>query len=181
MTDRPAGPDDRLDRCLELLAAHQQRLYLFVAALVPSPADAEEVLQETNIVIWKKFEQFDLESPGSDFLSWAYRIASLEVRDHLRRRSRSVPSFSPAVLEQLAVTSQQEQGSLEERREALTTCLEQLPPRDRELLDACYAPGAQVNQIAEQHDRTPTSVYRSLRRIRGWLANCIERKLQPAG
>src|SRR5688500_9078964 len=106
-------PNDPLKRCMELFALHQRRLLLYISALLPSPGDAEEVLHETNIVIWKKFEQFH---EGGDFLTWAYRIAFYQVCEYRRRKSRSPAGFSPEVLEQLAETARNEDEVLERRR-----------------------------------------------------------------
>lgn len=168
--------DDRLQTCMELFALHQRRLYAFVQAMLPSPADAEEVVQETNIVIWRKFEQFDPNQPNSDFFAWAYRIASLQVRDYIRRQGRLATRFSPEVLDQLIEVAEREQPVLEQRREALNVCLDQLPWEDRDLLLSCYAPRAKVSAVAERLQRTTTSVYRSLRRIRRMLSDCIDRR-----
>ncbi|GIW78972.1 MAG: DNA-directed RNA polymerase sigma-70 factor [Gemmatales bacterium] len=166
--------ETRLEQCLELFARYQQRLYLFIAAMLPSPADAEEVLQEVNIVVWKKFEQFE---PGSDFLSWVYRIATLQVREYKRRRGRETLSFSPEMLDQLMARALRDETVLERRREALQKCLEKLSPADKQLVDRCYAPGAKIPEVAEQLKRTATSVYRSLRRIRQILTECVNGEL----
>jgi RNA polymerase sigma-70 factor (ECF subfamily) len=163
-----------MDRCLELFALHQRRLFLYISALLPSPADVEEALHETNVVIWRKFDQFH---EGGDFLTWAYRIAYLQVCELRRRKSRAPAGFSPDVLEQLAGTARAEDEALERRRGALERCTGKLPPGDQALLEECYAPGAKVGAIAGQKGRTPTSLYRSLRRIRQWLTECVERTL----
>ncbi|MGV2337931.1 MAG UNVERIFIED_CONTAM: hypothetical protein LVR18_28895 [Planctomycetaceae bacterium] len=59
-----AGPDQDFVR---LFTQSQRALYLSILPLVHSPADAEEVLQEANIVILSKWCQF---TPGSNFLAW---------------------------------------------------------------------------------------------------------------
>ena len=159
---------------MELFALHQRRLHLYLSALLPSPADAEEVLHETNIVIWKKFDQFQ---PGGDFLTWAYRIAYLQTCDYRRRKARSGLGFQPDVLEQLAETARAEDELLERRRAALAECTKKLDAEDRTLLEECYAPEARISDVAERLGRTATSLYRSLRRIRQLLGACIERSL----
>jgi RNA polymerase sigma-70 factor (ECF subfamily) len=159
---------------LDLFSRHQRRLFLYISALVPSPADVEEILHETNIVVWKKFDQFQ---PGSDFLAWAFRIAHLQVLDHRRRAARTRARFSDEVLEQVAGLAAREDEDLERRRQALQGCRGKLPDPDRALLDACYAPGATVEDVALRLGRAPTSVYRSLRRLRQILFDCVQRTL----
>jgi RNA polymerase sigma-70 factor (ECF subfamily) len=165
---------ERLERCLDLFSRHQRRLYLYISALVPSPADVEEILHETNIVVWKKFDQFE---PGSDFLAWAFRIAHLQILDHRRRSARARARFSDEVLEQLAGLARTEDDDLERRRHALQGCRGKLPAPEREILDACYAPGANVEDVARRLGRAPTSVYRTLRRLRQVLLESVQRAL----
>jgi RNA polymerase sigma-70 factor (ECF subfamily) len=172
------GTPDPVERGMELFALHQRRIFLYISALVPSPADAEEIAHETNIVIWKKFDQFQ---PGGDFLSWAYKIAYYQILEQRRRKARAPAGFSPEVLEQLAQTARDEDENLERRRTALVGCTRKLPASDQALLEECYGAGARVESVAGRKGRAPTSVYRSLRRIRQWLTECVERTLAAEG
>lgn len=162
---------------MDLFARHQRRLRLYIQAMLPSPADVDEVLQETNVVIWKKFDQFDPDAPGSDFLSWAIRIAQFQTLDYRRRLGRRLASLSPEVMEQVAATLTREEPLLERRRDALRTCLGKLADDDRELIERCYADDGNVLDVASRLERKATSVYRSLRRIRRLLGECIDRQV----
>ena len=164
-----------LEHYLDLYSDHQRRLYLYINAMLPNPADADEVFQETNIIIWRKFDQFE---PGTDFLAWAYRIAFLQAKDYCRRAKRSTLCFSPDVMEQISGRITDDDDALESRRTALEDCKQKLDAEDRELIDRCYAPQAKVEQVAKEFNRQSTSVYRSLRRIRQLLLTCITRTLQ---
>jgi len=55
-----------------LLAKHEREMHLFIFSLTPNWADADEILQETNITLWQEFGKFQ---PGSDFGKWARTIA----------------------------------------------------------------------------------------------------------
>ena len=165
---------EHLDACMALFAKHQRRLFLFVNAMVPSPADAEEILQETSIVIWKKIDQFE---PGTDFLSWSFRIAHLQTLAYRKKKARSILKFPEDVAAQLYGSMMANEPALEARREALRSCREKLEPEDRALLDACYAPDASVADVSDALGRPSTSVYRTLRRIRRQLAVCIEQTI----
>ena len=92
--DQSAGelprPYDSDSEFLALLARHEQPLAACVHALVPNWQEAEEVLQETRVTLWRQFADFQ---PGSDFQAWARTIARYVSRSHLRRngnRRRSV-------------------------------------------------------------------------------------------
>lgn len=62
----------------------QHHVLGFVQMLLPSVHDAEEVLQETSIVLWNKWDQYD---PERDFVKWACGIARYEVFRYLRKRN----------------------------------------------------------------------------------------------
>jgi len=61
---------------VQLLTAHQRSLYLYIITLLPNPADVDDVLQSTNMVLWSKADEF---VPGTDFGAWARRVAHFEV------------------------------------------------------------------------------------------------------
>ena len=108
-----ADNEAHLEACMALFAKHQRRLFLFVNAMVPSPADAEEILQGTSIVIWKKIDQFE---PGTDFLSWSYRIAHLQTLAYRQKKARKVLKFPEDVAEQLYGAMVANESVLEARR-----------------------------------------------------------------
>jgi len=50
-----------------LFTSNEPRLRAFAMSLIPNWADAEDVMQQANLVLWSKFEQFEL---GTDFYAW---------------------------------------------------------------------------------------------------------------
>ncbi len=162
---------------MALFARYQRRLYLYILSMVPNPTDAEEVLQDTNIAVWQHFEKFE---PGTDFRAWVFQIAYYRVRKHYDRKRRDGLSFSNELLDELSLMHHRHSDVLEERRAALPSCIEKLPPQDQELVDLVYGQGVAVAQVAERMERKITSVYRSLRRIRQLLFSCIEARLGKA-
>jgi len=168
----------QLDDVLALFARYQRRLHAYIGSMLSNPAEADEVLQETNIVVWKKFQQFE---PATDFRAWVFQIAYYEVRKHLERKQRNGVTFSPDLLDELSAEYQSREGLLEERRETLTGCVQKLRADDRELVERVYGQGVDVGQLAEQTGREKTSIYRSLRRIRQLLFECVERTLGAQG
>ena len=108
----------------ELLAASQRRLYLYIRTLVHRSEDAEEVLSNTNLILWAKFDEF---RQGSNFQAWACQIARYEVlkfRQIKKRRLRkSWVGLSDEVLEMVAKTFAEKADRLEARHGALDECL----------------------------------------------------------
>jgi RNA polymerase sigma-70 factor (ECF subfamily) len=167
----PQAPSDEF---VQLFTKWQRRLFLFILAQAPNPVEAEEILQETNLVIWRKSHIY---TEGTNFYAWCCRIAVLEVLKSRDRRRRDATLLSDAFVEAIAREAQDSVDSLEERRRALLACLSRLAPSDRDLIRRRYAPGATGKTVARQLGRPANSVYQSLSRIRRMLLDCIKRRL----
>ena len=162
------------DEFVQLFTRSQRRLYLFILSQIPNPIEAEEVLQETNVVIWKKSRQF---RPGTSFSAWACQIARFEVLKYRDTRRRGRLQFSQEFVELLAERAAQDTELLDRRRVALVECLRKLRPRDRELIQMRYTPGENGLSVAGRLGRPVNSIYQSLGRIRKALFECINRQL----
>lgn len=164
----------KAERFARLLATCQRRVFLYALGLVYNPADAEEVLQETNLVVWRKFDQFQ---PGTDFGRWACRIAYYEVLKLREKKARGERLFSDGFLEVMAAEADRAADELDARREALTGCLGKLPSRDRELVLRRYQPEATTRSVAAGLGRSVQGTRKALHRIRTALLECIQRTL----
>lgn len=153
---------------------NQRRLYLYILAQVGRPTDAEEILQETNLVVWRKSAQFE---PGTSFFAWTSRVALFEVLKHRERRARDKLRFSPEFVESVAEEALEASENWEERRKALSICMGKLRPQDRELIRRRYSPGENGISVAEDLGRPINAVYQSLGRIRRALMECVNRQL----
>jgi RNA polymerase sigma-70 factor (ECF subfamily) len=153
----------------------QTRLYGYIHSLARDFNDADDLFQQTSLILWKKFDEFDRQR---SFFSWACGIARLEVINFLRSRGRRRLYFSDE-LNLLLIEAHEDldDGEIAERRDALAKCITKLRERDRELLMECYHDGSGVNQAAGRRGRSPQSVFNSLRRIRRGLFACITHTL----
>ncbi|MCB1242244.1 MAG: hypothetical protein H7A54_05920 [Akkermansiaceae bacterium] len=61
-------PQDPKEIFIRSLTESQNRLYGYVYSLLGSHQAAAEVLQMTNLVLWRKLDEF---RAGSDFIPWA--------------------------------------------------------------------------------------------------------------
>ena len=174
--DEPRDPtgDPKVERFAQLLAKCQRRVFLYALGLVHNAADAEEVLQQTNLVLWRKFDQYQ---PGTDFARWACRIAYYEVLKFRERRSREARLFSNEFVETLAVESHSSMDLWDARRDALVRCLRKLTEKDRQLVLWRYQEDATTRSVAEALGRSIQGTRKSLHRIRIALLACIERTL----
>jgi RNA polymerase sigma-70 factor (ECF subfamily) len=152
----------------------QRPLYLYILSQTGNVQSAEEILQETNLVIWAKMNQY---ISGTNFLGWTRQIATFEILKHRQRFRRDKLTFSDAFLAAVAEESAARSSEVERRREALQHCLEKLSVADRELIEQRYQPGASGKDLARALGRPANSVYQSLGRIRRSLLDCIQRQL----
>lgn len=152
----------------------QRRLFLYVLSQVGNPVEAEEILQEANLVVWRKADQFE---PGTNFYAWACRIATYEVLKFRDRRRREKLRFSDEFVAAIAEEADESLENDEARRAALAGCLGKLREEDRDLIQQRYAPGENGLSVAEALGRPINSVYQSLGRIRKVLLDCINRRI----
>jgi RNA polymerase sigma-70 factor (ECF subfamily) len=159
---------------VKLLVQYQNDLLRFIAPLVGSVNDAQDVLQDTALALWKKFEKYDQEQP---FLPWAKQFAKYEVLMYHRRRQRYT-FLSEALIEALANRQTEQQSVSMQRRRALADCVSKLREADRLLLKQRYAEkGATIQQVAELSGQTANALYKTLQRIRRQLYVCVDRKV----
>jgi RNA polymerase sigma-70 factor (ECF subfamily) len=175
-SDRQAGDQAGLDReeFARLFSRNARRIYGFIMTLVFNHHDAEEVFQNTSVVLWNKFADFE---PGSNFFAWASRIAYYEVLTLMKQQRRS-RTFSDEALELLANEAVGLSDRSSERYDALEECLSHLAADDRELLQERYYYQRPPKQIAASQSRSVHSVYRALSRIHNLLLNCVQRNLK---
>ncbi len=159
----------------ENLRRNQAQLFAFIYSLVRDFADADDLFQQTSLILWRKYDQF---IPSKSFVAWACGVARLEAAKFLRARDRRRGYFSNE-LSLLLIDAQErlERERLEEQRDALAECLTKLHRHDQDLLLACYGGTDSIPEVARSWNRSPQSVYNSLRRIRRTMSDCVQRKL----
>jgi len=165
----------RQHRFLRRFAAHEPAIRAFVRRLVPSRADADDVMQESAVVLWEKFEQFN---EGADFRAWAFGIARFEVLAWLRDKGRDRLVLADDVIELIAQESAHDEPQLELQREALEHCMQKLPSDQRNLLLTAYQPESSIQEAASASGRTVGGFYQWLHRMRKALQDCVKRQVE---
>lgn len=178
MSDSAKDPLEQQKQLMLLMTQHQRRIFAYIHALVPTRADAEDLLQETSLVIVEKFHEF---RPGTDFVAWAFQIAWWRVRAARQKFARAKVVFDDEVLEAVAATAATMHEEVSERHEALARCLQKLHPRDRDLLLTRYEPGCGVEEAAQRSGRSIEAAYKALARLRKLLFDCVTQELAPGG
>jgi RNA polymerase sigma-70 factor (ECF subfamily) len=151
----------------------QSQLFAFLLSILGSPHQAEEVLQEANLVIWRKSEQFQ---PGTSFIAWAITIARYQAMAYREKQGREYLVFNDQVTEAIAEAYTQHDRWTSDRLSKLDHCFGQLPQAAQELLTLRYREGLNPAGIAEKQGKTYRAIVQSLSRIRSMLADCIRQK-----
>lgn len=164
---------DRTQEFLELLTQHDRALGVYVYALVPRTADADDILQQTKMILWRCFDQFE---PGTNFLAWARKTAFHQILTYRRQTKREHLPLSEETLDALHKEVARLNDDGDDRREALKACLAKLPKEHRQLVMLRYFEDMEIEGIAEQIRSTVTAVYRALSRVRFALMECIQKE-----
>lgn len=156
------------------LARAQLELRVYVVTLVGNTHDAEDVLQETNLDLWRKAATYD---EGRPFLPWAKRLAWFQVLKYRTGKKRERVVFSEAVVAMIADKLEAEQQGAEARLDALEGCVKKLTDLQRAYLADKYVQGLSVEQMSAHFRHTAAAVVSLLYRLRNVLHDCVEQKL----
>lgn len=160
---------------VQQLTEHQNRIYGYVFSLLGDHTRAADVVQETNLVLWRKLNEYDAERP---FLPWAFAIARFQVLAHLRDHRRDRLLLDEELVATLGAEVAEAATKMDEYREQLRPCLQTLTPTNRELVEHRYFRSQPIGKVAEKVDRSIGAVKVALLRIRRHLADCVEKGLQ---
>lgn len=175
-SELPQTVSEMDERLVSLIARHQLPLTAFLRTIVRAPADVDDVLQETNLVLWRKRNEYD---PSRPFASWACRIAHLQALSFLKSRGRKPHiSLNEELIEDLANRAAMQLEQMNERAEELRRCIEKLPSSQKDILQSRYQHNVSVNELASTLGRQPQAVAMTLYRLRKSLKECVERALR---
>jgi RNA polymerase sigma-70 factor (ECF subfamily) len=163
---------------LQLVTRHQPAIYGYIRSLAPG-ADIEDILQETNLVLWEKSASFET---GTNFKAFAFRIAHFKTLEALRSdRRRQWLVFDSDLLNSIAERQSDSQNLADGQQAALRHCLLNLTPEENQLIQSRYTHRKTVRDIARETGRTEGSLQQLYFRLRNTLRTCIETRLARQG
>ena len=157
---------------VQLLTSNQSRLYAYVLSLLGDRTQAEDVMQETNAVLWRKANDFKL---GTNFGAWMLKVAYLQVMAHRRKITRDRLVFDDDFLADIADDAQQQSERHEEKQRLLADCIGKLNERYQNLIRRRYTEGATLESMASQSHQSEGSIKQALFRARNALIECVKR------
>ncbi len=159
---------------VSLLTANYYQIHAFILTMVPNKTDAEDILQNTIMYMWKHFKDYE---PGTRFLSWAVTIAKFQVLTYRKTTKRSKIHLSETALDLIAEENMKISSQTDQRYEALQKCLKKLPDEELDFLKKRFMYGNSVRKIADDIGASLNVVYKRISRIKGILLDCIRRTL----
>jgi RNA polymerase sigma-70 factor (ECF subfamily) len=166
----------RTEEFLKLSMSAQRRLLAFILTLTPNQTDAEDLLQETTMVMWRRFDEY---RPGSDFVAWGITIARYKVLNYRKKYATSHVQFSDDVLDVLQAEAPEMLKELDSRTEIIRKCLRKLEEKDISLIRLRYGKGLTFQSISEQVGRSAQSIHKSIARIHNAIIFCVRRTSTP--
>lgn len=177
MKENHENTNDSVKIFMELILSCQKEIYTYIISLLFSPSDADDILQETLTVMWRKFGEFE---SGTNFVAWGKQIARYKIMSHLQNNRASRLCFDSDVLKLIESKSSQI-DNFSDRKKALKKCLQKLPEKYRSVLKMRYSQNMSFKQMALVFGVAKQSVYRMVSRIHALLASCIKSTLATRG
>ncbi len=156
---------------------YQTRIHTYILYHVPNRTDAEDILQDTIVVMLDKFSEFQ---EGTNFLAWGMTIARYKILSFKQKRRNSKLIFDDSMMalfeNEIAV---QMESAHKEETEVLKNCVGKLPPKHKIYLRLRYEQNLSYREIARQIDISMQAVYKTMTRIHVALLKCL--RLNYAG
>jgi RNA polymerase sigma-70 factor, ECF subfamily len=164
-SEQPAKPaaDPR-----EEIIAHLSSLRAFAMSLTRNPSAADDLVHDTIVKAWSKF---DLYRPGTNLRAWLLTILRNTYYSGRRKQAREVADSDGAMTERLA-TKPDHDGRL--ALADLATAFARLPAEQREVLILVGAMGFSIEEAAETCGCAPGTVKSRANRGRRALADMLQ-------
>lgn len=169
---------DTAEQFVRRLTESQNRIYGYVFSLLGDHSRAADVVQETNVTLWRKINEFD---SGRPFLPWAFAVARFQVMAHLRDNQRDRLLLDAELAETISQEIEPQATQLDNLRESLRPCLQRLSPEHRQLITHRYFKAMSLDSIAAEAGRTTGAIKVALLRIRRQLADCMQQQQRAEG
>ncbi|MBN2163142.1 MAG: sigma-70 family RNA polymerase sigma factor [Pontiellaceae bacterium] len=153
-----------------MITRHHHDLFGYILSMHPNFNEANDIMQETALGLWQRFDEYDEERP---FVNWAFRFAYFEVLRYRKSRSRSRLIFTDELIDMLHEDSLRKKPEMERRHQALEQCMQKLDEEDRVLIEQRYGSSSTIRQLAESWRLPVKRLYKRMERLRLKLFQCV--------
>jgi len=164
-------PDSNTNDFVDLMSSYQGRLYGLILSLVGDADAANDILQDTNLILWSKAHEFQL---GTSFKSWSFRVASFQVMAWRQKQMRDPLIFNNELISLMVHEQGEREEDYENKKALLEHCIAKLPERQRQLIKERYGLGSSIVKIADTLQSNANSIRQVLFRARTNLSQCVK-------
>lgn len=166
--------DNKSNLFFSLYSSVHGRLLAYITMMVHNPAVAEDLLQETSVIMWEKFDAFE---EGTNFAAWAVAIARNKTLEYLRENRKTKKLFRCEFYEAVSHVAEEATADYSQRIKLLEHCFEKLKPGDRQLITLRYKNNIPIKEISLQIGKPISTLYLHLSKVLGLLRMCISQSL----
>ena len=156
-----------------IVRKYQEKLYWHIRRMVIEHADADDVLQNVFIKVWKGLEHF---REDSQLYTWLYRIATNETLSFLEKQKRTATQplndLESSLENKIKADSYFDRNQLEWR---LQLAIQELPEKQRLVFNLRYydaMPYEKMSQILETSEGAlKASYHHAAKKIEAFLKN----------
>ena len=124
------------------------RLKSFLLRIGSDMSAAEEICQESMIMVWRRAETFNPESAGAS--TWIFTIARNKRIDKLRKDNRPLPDLHDPSFFQIPVDKSDDILQRVEEEKKIKNALKNLPPEQAKLILSAYYEEKSHRKIADE-------------------------------
>lgn len=168
----------------KLMGETESRAYSMALQLTRNKFDAEDLMQDTIVKAWRRFDSY---LPGRPFLNWLLRIMQRTYLDTLRRNNpirraeslNSMISPSDGEVQEIQIVDPSPTADAEtqhkELQEGIRIALEKLPELYRTAIELCDFEQLSYAEIADKQHTTIGTIRSRIHRGRKMLRDIILR------
>ncbi len=165
--------NSKTEAYVNLITLHQARIYSYILSMVPHFSDADDLMQKTCKVIWEKFDDYQ---QGTDFLSWAIKIANFKIYEYWRaEKKRSSIHFNEALIHEIESDARHYAEDSNRYLPYLYECIKKLNKEDLKLIRLKYYRNLKAKEISARFGKSVFTIYKNLSRIYQALQACVRR------
>jgi len=165
---------DQVSAFVNQLTACQHQIYAFILTIVPNWTDADDLMQETAEVMWRKYQDVD---QITNFCAWGKGIARNKVMNFYTKKKRERILFNDSLLDDVVEREEKTSSHAPLRLRALQQCLRKLRSNDLQLIQALYGHDITIKKLAEEINRPVQGLYKAMARIHHSLLQCVRHTL----
>jgi RNA polymerase sigma-70 factor (ECF subfamily) len=162
------------ERFLKLLMLNDKGIYIYILSIIRNASDADDIMQETTAVMWRKFSNFTV---GMDFTAWGMTIARYQMLSYFKKQKNSKVRYSENLTRSIEQEVKEAIPGMEDRLDALKNCVKKLDDSQRNLLKMRYEEGITIKNIGAYISKSTSTAFYSLSIIHKLLFQCVRRTL----